>query len=562
MFKNESRVIRRMLESCAPYIDFWVIQNNGSTDGTDEIVKDFFKENPIPGVLYNVEEGWVGFGWNRDHLIRTCQSLDHGCDWIIKMDCDEILKVDSNFDWSILDDTSVQAWHVTAELPPHLYQRAWMYNAKLPWRFDHDPCHETVYCDIDNIGHHYQTRDLPYSFRQFGFREGQSYEVSTKYVSDSLKLEEKMIRENTIFTDTYHFWYIGKSYFDAYQSNAFPLGEGQKKEYGRRTIYYLKTYVNYRHGVFDGKSITHVDELSYMGLVYVGEVLKDFGEYDEAEQILTLSEGFSPERNDHLIMLYSVFEVSKQYDKLLECANRMIDPNRINPFPKYNVFINSAHYVNTGNYVHELHQKAQWLVEQTNQTEKLPFYINTLATKKLFVVDDYYCNPDEIRNFAYQQEFKSDIRFYKGLRTTRTYRPTGLKESFEKIIGQEIINWEHYEHNGVFQITTAEDPQVYHHDLQRWAGMIYLTPDAPYESGTRLHISKINGASNMRQGMDKMDEAFSHGFYDSTKFYNVDYAGNVYNRLVIMDAQNLHSAGNYFGKTPETGRLIHLFFFD
>jgi hypothetical protein len=38
MFKNESKVIRRMLESCYKYIDFYVIQNNGSTDGTQEIV--------------------------------------------------------------------------------------------------------------------------------------------------------------------------------------------------------------------------------------------------------------------------------------------------------------------------------------------------------------------------------------------------------------------------------------------------------------------------------------------------------------------------------------------
>ena len=42
MFKNESKVIRRMLESCYQYIDYWVVQDNGSTDGTDQIVKDFF----------------------------------------------------------------------------------------------------------------------------------------------------------------------------------------------------------------------------------------------------------------------------------------------------------------------------------------------------------------------------------------------------------------------------------------------------------------------------------------------------------------------------------------
>ena len=128
MFQNESKTIRRMLESCYKYIDFWVIQNNGSTDGTEKIVEEFFAEHQIPGFLYNVDEGWVGFGWNRDHLTQTCQSLDHGCDWILKMDCDEILQVDDDFDWSILDDTTVHSWEVPCVQGTSTYTRCWMWS--------------------------------------------------------------------------------------------------------------------------------------------------------------------------------------------------------------------------------------------------------------------------------------------------------------------------------------------------------------------------------------------------------------------------------------------------
>ena len=112
MFKNESKVIRRMLESCYEYIDYWVVQDNGSTDGTDQIVKDFFEEKGVPGHYYQCEEGWVGFGWNRDHLLQTCLNHDHGCDWILKMDCDEYLEVDDDFDWSLIDDTNIQSFHI------------------------------------------------------------------------------------------------------------------------------------------------------------------------------------------------------------------------------------------------------------------------------------------------------------------------------------------------------------------------------------------------------------------------------------------------------------------
>ena len=56
--------------------------------------------------------------------------------------------------------------------------------------------------------------------------------------------------------------------------------------------------------------------------------------------------------------------------------------------------------------------------------------------------------------------------------------------------------------------------------------------------------------------------AFDGGFYDSTKFDLIDSIGNVFNRLFIFDAQNIHAASKYFGQTLEDSRLFHIFFFD
>ena len=36
----------------------------------------------------------------------------------------------------------------------------------------------------------------------------------------------------------------------------------------------------------------------------------------------------------------------------------------------------------------------------------------------------------------------------------------------------------------------------------------------------------------------------------------------MFNRLVIWDAHLIHSATDYFGHSPETGRLFQMFFFD
>ena len=114
MFKNEATNIGQMLESVAPYIDYWILQDNGSTDGTPDVVKAWQEKYNIPGFIYSVEEGWVNFGWNRDHLLQKCLQTEHGCDWILKMDCDETLVVDDDFDWSPLEDTTTQSFHITS----------------------------------------------------------------------------------------------------------------------------------------------------------------------------------------------------------------------------------------------------------------------------------------------------------------------------------------------------------------------------------------------------------------------------------------------------------------
>lgn len=188
------------------------------------------------------------------------------------------------------------------------------------------------------------------------------------------------------------------------------------------------------------------------------------------------------------------------------------------------------------------------------------FQYSPVNRKRLFVMDNFYANPDAVRDFALSQEFKSDIRWYKGLRTTTVFRPPGIKEEFERIMGEKITVFEEHAFNGVFQICNAQDPQVYHVDQQNWAAIVYLTPNAPIESGTRLHRSRINGTRDARETFINM--AFDGDFYDGTRFDVTDSVANVYNRLVIMDAKCIHSAGPYFGNNPQNARLTHLFFFD
>jgi len=65
------------------------------------------------------------------------------------------------------------------------------------------------------------------------------------------------------------------------------------------------------------------------------------------------------------------------------------------------------------------------------------------------------------------------------------------------------------------------------------AGIVYLNPEAPLESGTSIMDGKNN------------------------RFVNIE---NKYNRLVAYDGERIHALSNTFGDSKETGRMTFTFF--
>ena len=72
----------------------------------------------------------------------------------------------------------------------------------------------------------------------------------------------------------------------------------------------------------------------------------------------------------------------------------------------------------------------------------------------------------------------------------------------------------------------------------------------------------MHGSDGRTSDLNFNDQIYAGGFFDRTKFELVDSIGNVFNRLFIFDAQNIHAASEYFGQTKEDSRLFHIFFFD
>jgi len=354
MVGNESATILRMLESVYSHINYYVIQCNGKEDNTKQIIENFFKEKDIPGFTY--ETDWDYPGFNRDHTLQECLKANHKCDWILRMDADERLQVDEDFDWSILNDTSVQSYNITAENGGLKYFRTWFWNAKLPWFFQHDKRHETIH--LPEIGEGFQREMMPYGFRHLVSQDGQTWNAPRKFLRDALELEIDKIVGNTVLDDHYHLWYIAKSYADCYgNSQELPFGKLHSDEYARRSIWYYERFLDISHDWSKSKTAKRKDEMSYYALITMGHAYLFIGDNHKAKEHYLLAEQFQPERNEHLLYLCFFFEKLGKYQEILDIISKMLRTERINPFPRLSFLIESRSYYDTSNFLVEYREK-------------------------------------------------------------------------------------------------------------------------------------------------------------------------------------------------------------
>lgn len=190
----------------------------------------------------------------------------------------------------------------------------------------------------------------------------------------------------------------------------------------------------------------------------------------------------------------------------------------------------------------------------------------TKKKPEIIVCDDFYEDPDYVRDFALKQKFEFHPELHKGSRTEDSFIAPGTKERFEELLGRKIVDLKGGTGYvcGVFQYCIAEDKLVIHTDTlgpNQFAAIIYLTPNAPPETGTSFYQSKKHKIYHQDQ-INSKNDPFKNNFYDFTPFELVDTVGNRYNRLIIFNGGLVHSSAGYFGASKEDSRLFHIFFFD
>lgn len=202
--KNESHIIHECLESIYKYIDYWVVSDTGSTDGTQEIIKEFFKKKNIPGELFQDE--WKNFGHNRSLVLKHCEGK---ADYAWMIDADDKIEGDFKFPKEMTAD----AYVIRMGRPEFSWWRTQIFKTDMGWEY-RGVLHEYPFCTksqqamLMKVEGNYFLNARTLGARNIGITP------TEKYKKDAELLESALIDEPD---NTRYMFYLGQSYFDSQQ---------------------------------------------------------------------------------------------------------------------------------------------------------------------------------------------------------------------------------------------------------------------------------------------------------------------------------------------------------
>jgi glycosyltransferase involved in cell wall biosynthesis len=211
--KDEAHVILGCLESVRPFVDCVLIEDTGSSDGTQTVIREWLSRVGLPGEVY--DEPWRGFAYNRSHALARLRE-NKSVDYALIIDADDVLEVPPGFKMPRLkvDSYTLEIRHQElCHWRPHLLRNA------LPWRYE-GVLHEFLSCPVgpDNRRTFPEERSQQ---RLAGVRirigeEGARRQASARelYRRDAALLERALATETDPFLISRYTFYLAQSYRD------------------------------------------------------------------------------------------------------------------------------------------------------------------------------------------------------------------------------------------------------------------------------------------------------------------------------------------------------------
>lgn len=267
MVSNEEAIVERALLSVRDHIDWWTVTDTGSTDRTEEIVRETLKD--VPGQFLHVP--WVDFGHNR--TVALDANRGH-CDYSFMLDADDEAVFDKN--WRI-PSTEPASYYVQVEAGVYRYTRTHLFRTDLPWKY-HGRIHEYSTLDRDSCGDSefmmpQRLEGVRYIQR---FCEGFHSGNPDKFVNDAAIMNEEWLQTG----DPRWLFMLAQSYKDA----------GMPREAA-------ETYELRARYVGDGW-----EQERYVSLLELGKLRED-------PDALTIAYAFDPTRIEALVWLARVYRL-------------------------------------------------------------------------------------------------------------------------------------------------------------------------------------------------------------------------------------------------------------
>ena len=171
------------------------------------------------------------------------------------------------------------------------------------------------------------------------------------------------------------------------------------------------------------------------------------------------------------------------------------------------------------------------------------------------IIDDFLDDPDGIRKFVLNSKIPFNrVGYFTGKRTPpfdNIDYQNMIIEKLERVLPFKI---KMKPLSFPFQLCLAGEETTLHLDPSDWTGVLYLTPNAPIDSGTLLFKEDVELKKKLRED----------GIDGEVRADVMSTLGNVYNRLVLLRGKEIPHRSNRpgFGDCLENGRLTQVFFFD
>lgn len=195
----------------------------------------------------------------------------------------------------------------------------------------------------------------------------------------------------------------------------------------------------------------------------------------------------------------------------------------------------------------------------------------------LIVVDDFYTQPERVREFALKSEYIDlSSKNYPGFESSHEFVSVKLVEALSKLVKAPISFDQTVGSFGKFRFINAHTTSrlKVHTDRIEWAGLVYLTPGEHSSAGTSFYRHKrtlLEGPPTPEQYRtlayknfeDYEKDVILRDTLNHEAWEVSSYVSYKFNRLVLFKGSELfHSHSHGFGETASDSRLTQNFFFN